>query len=145
MKISRIDKTIIKILVKDARESILSTARKAGISVAAISQMLRLLEKYKLIAGYSETHNPKSLRFYATTFARVYLEVSNQISSIIKRLKEIPEIIKSLYAKSNCAILIKILLKYNEDLIRVLNDCILSLENILRIETFVSLEQRIKI
>jgi DNA-binding Lrp family transcriptional regulator len=37
MKISRIDKTIIKILVKDTRDSILSTARKAGISVAAIS------------------------------------------------------------------------------------------------------------
>jgi Lrp/AsnC family transcriptional regulator for asnA, asnC and gidA len=74
----------------------------------------------------------------------VYLDASSQLSSTIKRLKEIPEIIESHYTIGNYAILIKVLCKDNEDLMRILNARILPIKSILRAETFVSLAQQIK-
>jgi Lrp/AsnC family transcriptional regulator for asnA, asnC and gidA len=144
MKIDGIDKTIIKTLVKDARTPILSIAREVGVSGAAIHQRLRKLEKSKLIEGYTMRINPKSLGYDTTAFVGVYLDASSQLSSTIKRLKEIPEIIESHYTTGNYAILIKVLCKDNEDLMRILNERILPIKNILRTETFVSLAQQIK-
>jgi Lrp/AsnC family transcriptional regulator for asnA, asnC and gidA len=144
MKIDGIDKTIIKTLVKDARMPILSIAREVGVSGAAIHQRLRKLEKSKLIEGYTMRINPKSLGYDTTVFVGVYLDASSQLSSTIKRLKEISEMIESHYTIGNYSILIKVLCKDNEDLMRILNARILPIKNILRTETFVSLTQQIK-
>jgi Lrp/AsnC family transcriptional regulator for asnA, asnC and gidA len=69
----------------------------------------------------------------------VYLDASSQLSSTIKRLQEISEMIESHYTSANYSILIKVLCKDNEDLMRIL-----PIKNILRTETFVSLAQQIK-
>ncbi|AQS94785.1 MULTISPECIES: Lrp/AsnC family transcriptional regulator [Polaribacter] len=144
MKIDGIDKTIIRTLVKDARTPILSIAREVGISGAAIHQRLKKLEKSKLIEGYNMIINPKSLGYTTTAFVGVYLDSSSQLSSSIKRLKEIPEVIESHYTTGNYAILVKILCKDNESLMRILNDKIQPIKNVLRTETFISLDQQIK-
>ena len=144
MKIDGIDKVIIKRLVKDARTTILSIAREVGISGAAIHQRLRKLEKSKLIEGYTMIINPKSLGYNTTAFVGVYLDSSSQLSSTVKRLQEISEIIESHYTTGNYAILIKVLCRDNEGLMRVLNDNILPIKNVVRTETFVSLAQQIK-
>ena len=68
MKIDGIDKTIIKMLVNDARTPVLSIARKVGVSGAAIHQRLKKLEKSKLIGGYKLIVNPKSLGYTTTAF-----------------------------------------------------------------------------
>lgn len=143
MKIDGIDKTIIRTLIKDARTPILSIARKVGISGAAIHQRLRKLEKAKLIEGYNMIINPKSIGYTTIAFIGVYLDSSSSLSSVIKRLKEIPEVIESHYTTGVFPIFIKILGKDNEDLMRVLNDKILPIKSIIRTETFISLEQQI--
>lgn len=144
MKIDGIDKTIIRRLVKDARTPILSIAREVGISGAAIHQRLKKLEKSKLIEGYNMIINPKALGYTTTAFVGVYLDSSSQLSSTIKRLKEIPEVIESHYTTGNYAILIKVLCENNESLMRILNDNIQPIKSVLRTETFISLEQQIK-
>jgi len=93
-KIDGIVKTIIKTLVKDTRTPILRIAREVGVSGAAIHQRLRKLEKSKLIEGYTMLSNPKSLEYHTTAFVGVYLDASSQLSSTIKRLKELPVIIQ---------------------------------------------------
>tara|TARA_R110000822_G_scaffold243189_8_gene372182 strand:- start:201 stop:491 length:291 start_codon:yes stop_codon:yes gene_type:complete len=88
--------------------------------------------------------NPKSLGYNTTAFVGVYLDSSGQLSSTVKRLQEIPEIIESHYTTGNYAILKKVLCRDNEGLMRVLNDNILPIKNVVRTETFVSLAQQIK-
>ena len=144
MKIDGIDKIIIKRLVKDARTPILSIAREVGISGAAIHQRLRKLEKSNLIDGYRMIINPKSLGYTTTAFVGVFLDSSSLYSSAIKRLKDIPEIVESHFTTGNYAIFIKILCKNNEDLMHLLNKDIQNIKGVLRIETFISLEQQIK-
>ena len=143
MKIDGIDKTIIKMLMQDARTPVLSIARKVGVSGAAIHQRLKKLEKSNLIKGYKMIVNPKSLGYSTIAFIGVFLDSSGEISSIIKKLKEIPEIVESHYTTGNYAIFIKVLCKNNEDLMHLLNNDIQNINGVLRIETFISLEQQI--
>lgn len=144
MKIDGIDKVIITRLVEDARIPILSIAREVGISGAAIHQRLRKLEKSNLIEGYNMIINPSSLGYNTTAFIGVFLDSSSQISSTIKRLKEIPQVVESHYTTGNYAIFVKVLCKNNKSLMRVLNEEIQPIKGVLRTETFISLEQQIK-
>tara|TARA_B100000767_G_scaffold228446_1_gene218765 strand:- start:288 stop:737 length:450 start_codon:yes stop_codon:yes gene_type:complete len=143
MKIDGIDKIIIKRLVKDARTPVLSIAREVGISGAAIHQRLRKLEKSDLIDGYRMIINSKSLGYTTTAFIGVFLDSSNQYSSAIKRLKEIPEVVESHYTTGNYAVFIKILCKNNEHLMHLLNKDIQNIKGVSRTETFISLDQQI--
>jgi Lrp/AsnC family transcriptional regulator for asnA, asnC and gidA len=143
MKIDGIDKIIIKRLVKDARTPVLSIAREVGISGAAIHQRLRKLEKSNLIDGYRMIINSKSLGYTTTAFIGVFLDSSNQYSSAIKRLKEIPEVVESHYTTGNYAVFIKILCKNNEHLMHLLNKDIQNIKGVSRTETFISLDQQI--
>ncbi|WP_299666019.1 Lrp/AsnC ligand binding domain-containing protein [uncultured Polaribacter sp.] len=143
MKIDGIDKVIIRTLVKDARTPILSIAREVGISGAAIHQRLRKLEKSKLIEDYRMIINPKSIGYTITAFVGVYLDASHQLTTTIKRLKEIPEIIESHYTTGNYAVFIKILCKNNESLMHILNDKIQPIKGVSKLETFISLNQQI--
>lgn len=143
MKIDGIDKKIIRNLVKDARTPILTIAREVGISGAAIHQRLRKLEKSKLIDGYSMKINPTTIGYTTVSFTGIHLEPSAVLSSIIKRLKEIPEVIESHYVTGNYSVLVKIICKNNDDLMRVLETKIQQINGVSKIETFVSLQQQI--
>ena len=143
MKIDGIDKIIIKRLVKDARTPVLSIAREVGISGAAIHQRLRKLEKSELIKGYKLIINPKSLGYTTTAFVGVLLDSSNLYSSVVKRLKEIPEVVESHFTTGNYPIFIKVLCKNNQDLMHLLNKDIQNIKGVSRTETFISLDQQI--
>ncbi|MGJ8744054.1 Lrp/AsnC ligand binding domain-containing protein [Polaribacter sp.] len=143
MKIDGIDKIIIKTLLEDARTPILSIAREVGISGAAIHQRLRKLESSHLIEGYQMKINSKALGYTTTAFVGVFLDSSGHLSAVMKKLNTIPEILESHYTTGNYSIFIKIICKNNEDLMRLLNTKIQSIKEVLRTETFISLEQQI--
>ena len=144
LHIDGIDKIILKHLMKDARTPILAIAREIGISGAAIHQRLRKLEASGLIAGSKFVINPNVLGYKTLAFAGIFLDAANKYSAVIKRLKEIPEVIESHYTTGNYAIFIKILCKDNEHLMNLLNQKIQSIKGIARTETFISLDQQIE-
>jgi len=143
MKIDGIDKKIIRSLVKDARVPILSIARDIGISGAAIHQRLRKLEKSKLIDGYQMKINPEALGYTTIAFVGVYLENTAVLSSIIKRLKEVREVVECHYTTGNFTIFIKVLCKDNEDLMCLLETKIKVINGVTKFETFISLNHKI--
>ncbi|MGJ8759150.1 MAG: Lrp/AsnC family transcriptional regulator [Polaribacter sp.] len=143
MKIDGIDKKIIRSLVKDARVPILSIARDIGISGAAIHQRLRKLEKSKLIDGYQMKINPEALGYTTIAFVGVYLETTAVLSSIIKRLKEVREVVECHYTTGNFTIFIKVLCKDNEDLMCLLETKIKVINGVTKFETFISLNHKI--
>jgi Lrp/AsnC family transcriptional regulator for asnA, asnC and gidA len=143
MKIDGIDKTIIKRLLKDARTPVLSIAREVGVSGAAIHQRLRKLEKSNLIDGYEMRINPESLGYNTTAFVGVFLDASSTFSSVIKRIKEVPEVLESHYTSGNYGIFLKIICKNNKELMQLLSTKIQPINGISKIETFISLDQQI--
>lgn len=142
MKLDGIDKKIIKSLIRDARMPILSIARDIGVSGAAIHQRLRKLEKANLINGYHLVLNPKTLGYNTTAFIRIYLGNSAVLSSVIKRIKEIPEILECHYTTGQFSLFVKILCKENEDLIKILDAKIKTISGVDRFESFISLEEK---
>lgn len=144
VRIDGIDKVILKHLIEDARTPILSIAREIGVSGAAIHQRLRKLEAAGLIAGSKFVINPKALGFSTMGFVGIYLDSSSKFTSVIKRLKEIPEVIESHYTTGNYAVFIKVICKDNEHLMHVLNEKIQTIKGVVRTETFISLDQQIE-
>ena len=144
LRIDGIDKVILKHLMDDARTPILSIAREIGISGAAIHQRLRKLESSGLISGSKLIINPKVLGYNIVAFVGVYLNTASQYSSAIKRLKEIPEVVETHYTTGNWAILVKIICKNNEHLLKLLNQDIQLIKGVERTETFISLDQQIE-
>ncbi|WP_372794966.1 Lrp/AsnC ligand binding domain-containing protein [Lutibacter sp.] len=143
LHIDGIDKIILKNLMKDARTPILGIAREIGISGAAIHQRLRKLEASGLIEGSKFIINPKIIGYKIVAFVGVFLDAESKYLAVVKRLKEIPEVIESHYTTGNYTIFIKILSKDNEHLVKLLNQEIQSIKGVARIETFISLEQQI--
>ena len=140
MKIDGIDKKIIRSLIKDARTPILSIARDVGISGAAIHQRLRKLEKSDLIEGFEMKINHQSLGLNTTAFVGLYLDNSAVLSSVVKRLKEINEVLECHYTTGKFTIFIKILSKNNEDLMKVLDTKVKVIKGVSKFETMISLD-----
>ena len=143
VKIDGIDKVILKHLMKDAKTPILSIAREIGISGAAIHQRLRKLEASGLLLGSKFLIDPKILGYNTKAFVGIYLDSASRYITVLNQLKEIPEIVESYYTTGNWSILIKILCKDNEHLMKLLNQEIQLIKGISRTETFLSLDQQI--
>ena len=143
VKIDGIDKVILKHLMKDAKTPILSIAREIGISGAAIHQRLRKLEASGLLLGSKFLIDPKILGYNTKAFVGIYLDSASRYITVLNQLKEIPEIVESHYTTGNWSILIKILCKDNEHLMKLLNQEIQLIKGISRTETFLSLDQQI--
>ncbi|UMB60008.1 Lrp/AsnC ligand binding domain-containing protein [Lutibacter sp. A80] len=141
--IDGIDKIILKHLMEDAKTSILAIAREIGISGAAVHQRLRKLESNGLILGSKLIINPKVLGYTTLAYVGVHLDNASKYASVIKRLKEIPEVVECHYTTGNWAVFIKVLSKDNTHLMKILNEEIQFIQGVIRTETFISLDQQI--
>lgn len=143
LHIDGIDKIILRHLTEDARTPILKISREIGISGAAIHQRLNKLEEAGLFNGSKFILNSKTLGYNTLAFVGIYLSSSDQYKTVLRKLKEIPEVIESHYTTGNYGIFIKVLSKDNEHLMELLNKKIQAIEGVSRTETFISLDQEI--
>ena len=143
ISIDKIDKIIIKGLIKNARISIMQLSKLAGISGAAVHQRLKKLEKSNLIIGSKISLNVKLLGFKTIAFVGVFLDKAMVNTDAVKKLDEIPEIIECHYTTGNWSIFLKILCRDNEHLMNILNKKIQIIKGVSRTETFISLNQQI--
>lgn len=143
LHIDGIDKIILRHLTEDARTPILKISREIGISGAAIHQRLNKLEEAGLFNGSKFILNSKTLGYNTLAFVGIYLSSSDQYRTVLRKLKEIPEVIESHYTTGNYGIFIKVLSKDNEHLMELLNKKIQAIEGVSRTETFISLDQEI--
>jgi Lrp/AsnC family transcriptional regulator for asnA, asnC and gidA len=143
IEIDGIDKEILRALMEDARKPILQIANKVGISGVAIHQRLKKLEQSGVISGSKLTVNPKVLGYNTMAFIGIYLDKAARNLEAVAALKKIPEVIECHYTTGNWSVLIKIICKDNEHLMKLLNTKIQAIEGVSRTETFISLEQQI--
>jgi Lrp/AsnC family transcriptional regulator for asnA, asnC and gidA len=142
-KIDGIDKEILRFLMEDAKKPILEIAKSIGISGAAIHQRLRKLEASGVIQGSKYVVNAKSLGYNTMAYIGVYLDKAMSNPAAVSALKNIPEVLECHYTTGNWSILIKVLCKDNEHLMKLLNQEIQQIKGVSRTETFISLDQQI--
>ena len=143
ISVDKIDKIIIKGLIKNARISIMQLSKLSGISGAAVHQRLKKLENSNLITGSKISLNAKLLGFKTIAFVGVFLDKAMINTEAVKKLDEIPEILECHYTTGNWSIFLKILCRDNEHLMNILNKKIQTIKGVSRTETFISLNQQI--
>jgi len=143
IKLDGIDKQIINMLMENSRRPILEIGKKIGISGAAIHQRLRKLEKQNLIIGSSIKVNAKILGYTTMSFIGIFLDKATNNNTVVNKLKEIPEILECHYTTGDWSVLVKLICKDNEDLMKILTKKIQIIKGVSRTETYISLEQQI--
>ena len=141
--IDGLDKIILRELMSNSRKSINEISKKAGISGTAVHQRLKKLQESNLISSFQMVLNPKLLGYKTLAFIGIYLELAIKNPEVVKKLKEIDEVIECYYTTGNWSIFIKIICKDNQHLMRLLNEKIQTINGVSRTETLISLDQQI--
>ncbi|MFN0202691.1 MAG: Lrp/AsnC ligand binding domain-containing protein [Bacteroidia bacterium] len=136
-----LDKTILEILMKDARTPYLEIARMCNVSGATVHLRIQKLEKMGIICGSRLMINYKQLGLGICAFLGIYLDKCNNFDEIFTYLKAIPEIVECHYTTGIYAVFVKLYCHDTSHLRDLLVGKIQAIPNVSRTETFISLDQ----
>ncbi len=139
-QIDSLDKKILSILTKNAREPFLEVARACNISGAAVHQRVQRMIKLGIISGSQFNVDPKMLGFKTCAFVGIFLDNAALFNSVSEKLIKIPEITQCHYITGQWAMFVEVYSRDNEHLRIILADKIQSITGVSRTETFISLD-----
>ncbi len=140
-RIDNLDKKILNILMKNARNASKDVALECGVSRAAIHQRIQRLIEMKVITGSGYTVNPKALGYNTCTYVGVNLEKGSMYREVVQELEKIPEVVECHFTTGPYSMLIKVYAQDNQHLMELLNDQIQHISGVSGTETLISLEQ----
>jgi Lrp/AsnC family transcriptional regulator for asnA, asnC and gidA len=143
-QIDNVDRSIMSILLEDARTPYTEIAQKLIVSPGTIHVRMRKLEQLGIVTGSEIIIDPAKLGFDLTAFIGVFLEKGAVYKQVINQLKLIDEITEAFYTTGGYSIFLKVVCSNTDHLRRVLNEKIQAVEGIQRTETMISLEQSIR-
>jgi len=139
--IDNVDLKILALLTEDAKMPYTEVAKKVFVSGGTVHVRMRKLEEMGIVQGTTLKMDYSKMGYDITAFLGIYLEKSSLYDQVIKKLYNIPEIVKVHYTTGNYNIFIKIHCRDTNHLKDVLHDKIQKIEGIERTETIISLEQ----
>jgi Lrp/AsnC family transcriptional regulator for asnA, asnC and gidA len=139
--IDNVDLKILALLTEDAKMPYTEVAKKVFVSGGTVHVRMRKLEEMGIVQGTTLKMDYAKMGYDITAFLGIYLEKSSLYDQVIKKLYNIPEIVKVHYTTGNYNIFIKIHCRDTNHLKDVLHDKIQKIEGIERTETIISLEQ----
>ena len=143
LHIDDLDRKILDIITKNARIPYLEVARECGVSGAAIHQRVQRLIKIGVIKGSEFKVDPVLVGFHTCAYIGIFLEHPGHFREVVKKFREIPEIIECHYTTGNYSLFIKVYTRDNEHLKDILTERIQNIPGIVRTETLISLEESI--
>ena len=136
-----IDRKILKYLIKNARMPFLEIARECGISGAAIHQRIRKLDESGVILGSRLIVDPKMMGFDVCAHISITLKDPQLLTKTVEELKKVPEIVECHFITGEYNMMLKVYCLNNEHLMQILFEKILTIDGVLKTETFISLVQ----
>ena len=136
-----IDRKILQHLIRNARMPFLEIARECGISGAAIHQRVRKLDAMGIILGSRLEIDPKKLGFDVCALIGVRVSDPSKYDRTVEIFKSIPEIVECHFITGEYDMMLKVYCLDNEHLMQVLFEKILTIDGVLKTETFLSLVQ----
>ena len=138
-----LDRRILNILMKNAREPFLEVARQTGVSGAAIHQRVQKMVDEGVISGSQFNLDPKKISFNTCAFIGIQVNLTHEKTheEVFQRIKEIPEVVECHHITGKYSLLLKIYTRNNEHLKKILVEKVQSILEITNTETFISLEE----
>jgi Lrp/AsnC family transcriptional regulator for asnA, asnC and gidA len=143
-KVDKLDRKILSILSKNARIAIKDVAEQCGVSRAARHQRAERLKEDGVITGSGFSINPKSIGYGTCTYVGISLERGSMYKNVVKKLQNIPEIVECHFTTGPYTMMVKAYVRDNEQLMKLLNDTLQSIDGVVSTETLISLDQSIK-
>jgi len=143
LQIDNLDRKILDIITKNARIPYLEVARECGVSGAAIHQRVQRLIRIGVIKGSEFKVDPVMVGFRTCAYIGIFLDHPGKYKEVIKKFREIPEIIECHYTTGNYSLFTKVYTRDNEHLKTILTEKIQTIPGITRTETLISLEESI--
>jgi Lrp/AsnC family transcriptional regulator for asnA, asnC and gidA len=140
-EIDNVDLKILALLTEDAKMPYTEVAKRVFVSGGTVHVRMRKLEELGIVKGTTLKMDYSKMGYDITAFLGIYLEKSSLYDQVIKKLYNIPEIVKVHYTTGNYNIFIKLHCRDTNHLKDVLHDKIQKVEGIERTETIISLEE----
>ncbi|MCX7929625.1 MAG: Lrp/AsnC family transcriptional regulator [Chlorobi bacterium] len=94
IQLSETDRQLCCLLEENARLSLTELADQVGLSVTAVGEHIRKLERNGIITGYHARISPSAIGLDVTAFVFVWVEGSANFPSFIERCRNVPAILE---------------------------------------------------
>ena len=119
-KLDKLDKQILRMIAEDARVPFLEVARACNVSGAAIHQRIQKLNSLGIIKGSKFIIDPEKIGYETCAFIGLNLRNPENFDSVVKRLKDIPEVVECHYTTGDFDLFIKIYALNNHHLLNIM-------------------------
>ncbi|MEA3479914.1 MAG: Lrp/AsnC ligand binding domain-containing protein [Bacteroidota bacterium] len=145
-KLDQTDRTILNLLIKDARTQYLKIAQACNMTSAGIHKRIRNLKKAGIITGAEITLDSKNIGYPTLAFIglQMSLETTTTHIDVFKHIKDIPEIVECYDITGKYSLFIKVYANSNEHLRQIIVEKIQSIKEVTATETFICLEEGFK-
>ena len=141
IQIDKLDRSILSILMEDARTPYLEIARSCNVSGATVHLRIQKLERIGIIKGSRLIVDPIKLGVGICAFLGIYLDKGSSYEKVSEELKRFPEVVECHYTTGIYSVFIKVFCRDTDHLRRMLNEKIQAISEVQRTETLISLEQ----
>ena len=141
-KLDKLDKQILRMIAEDARVPFLEVARACNVSGAAIHQRIQKLNSLGIIKGSKFIIDPEKIGYETCAFIGLNLRNPENFDSVVKRLKDIPEVVECHYTTGDFDLFIKIYALNNHHRLNIIHDKLQPL-GLSRSETIISFNSAI--
>lgn len=140
------DRTILNLLIKDARIQYSKIAKECHMTSAGIFKRIRNLKKAGIITGSEINIDSKNIGYPTLAFIglQMNLETTTTHIDVFNRIKDIPEIVECYDITGKYSLFIKVYANSNEHLRKIIVEKIQSIKEVTATETFICLEEGFK-
>ncbi len=142
-KIDDLDRKILRIITKNARTPFKDVAEVCGVSRAAIHQRVSKMLENGTIMGSGYQVNPKMLGYSLCVIIGITLEKGSMYNAVLGEIQKIPEVVETHFTLGAYGMIVKMYAKDDQDLMRILNSRIQSIDGVANTETLTCLDERI--
>ncbi len=139
-KIDNTDKRILEFLIEDARQSFLEIAKMIHVSGGTVHVRYRKLQEEGIIKGSTLVLDFEKMGFDILAFVGINLHDAKDYKIVVRKIREIPEVLEAYYTTGKYNIFAKIVAKNTRDLYEILIKKIQEIPEIQSTETLLSLE-----
>ncbi len=143
VKLDKVDREILKALLKDSRRSYQDIATELIVSPGTIHVRLNKLKEAGVITGSKITVDYKLLGFEVCAFIGINLVSAKDYQNVLRQLNEFPEVVEVHYTTGQYSMFIKVLARTTKELHLFLIEKLQNVSQIQSTETFISLDNPI--
>ena len=140
VQLDALDVQILKMIADNARIPFLEVARECNVSGAAIHQRVQKMVNLGVLNGSEFKVDPFKIGLETCAYVGLYLKDPSEFDRIVEALRKIPEVVECHYTTGKYDLFIKMYVKDNSALMRLIHDKLLPL-GLARTETLISFNE----